>query len=380
MVILKNKQLIKIGVLSLVLVIAGVLIKENVQAAYYCRSEACKEAQAREQKYAALANQSEAMANSYQAAVQQLRNEIAMIESSIAANQALADDISKQIEETTAKLEAEQEALAEVLINMHFSSTAEPIRILAGSTSISDLAEKAAREEVAKQEIAAASEKVKALKLDLEEQKLAVESLIKADEEKKKEVDIKRAEQAALVAKYENDAASYEAEAAKAAEEKKQLMEAIAEETATCQYSGVTTTQFSNNYPYQNSCPSWPDFYPYAGMMCQCTSYAGWKAMSTYNISFSSWGNAKYWGWNYDGTPRDYKEGYRVDTVVEGGTVAVSSCGEYGHVMWVESVNTDGTINVSEYNNYGSNIYHRSADFGARTGVSTAGLRFIHFK
>ena len=55
----------------------------------------------------------------------------------------------------------EQEALAEVLVNMHFEGDAEPIVILAGSTSISDLAEKAAREEAARAQISAQANKIK---------------------------------------------------------------------------------------------------------------------------------------------------------------------------------------------------------------------------
>ena len=351
----------------------------NANAAMYCKSDACKAAQRKQAEFQQKANESKAVANTYQAAVSNLSAEIAAIEASINANKALADDLAVQITESEEKLSDTQAALAEMLINMHFGGDSEPITILAGSKSISDYAEKQAREDVAKQEISLASEKIKTLKQELEEKKAAIDSLIESDKQKQAEVASKRAEQASIMAKYQNDAAAYTRDADAAAEEARSLMEVIAEETATCQYSGHTTTMYSNNYPYQNSCPSWPNFYPYAGMMCQCTSYAGWKAMSTYGISFSSWGNAKYWGWNYDGSPRTYKDGYRVDTVVEAHTVAVSNCGQYGHVMWVESVNGDGTINVSEYNNYGSNIYHRSADFGARTGVSVAGLRFIHF-
>lgn len=379
--ILRKTKITKImaAMFAVVLCVAMVTIGERANAAYYCRTDACREAQEREEKYQALANQSTLMANTYEAAVANLNNEIALLEASIAKNQALAKDIAEEIEETEEKLHAEQSALAELLISMHFEGNAEPIKILAGADSISDLAEKQAREEVVKKSIAAASEKVKALKNELEEQKATIDSLIEADEQKSAEVAAKRAEQKALVTKFQNDAASYQAEADAAAEERRQLMEVIAEETATCQYTGYTTTMYPNYYPLQDSCPAWPNYYPYGGMMCQCTSYAGYMAYRTYGVTIRGWGNAKNWGWDYYGNPLSYKEGYRVDTVVEAGTVAVSNCGEYGHVMWVEQVNADGTINVTEYNNYGSNIYHRLADFGARTNVSVAGLRFIHF-
>lgn len=368
-------------VLCAVAAMVGVIaVGSNADAALFCRSAACKAAQQKQVEYQKKANESQAIASTYEQAVANLNAEIATLEASINANRALADDIAVQIDEAQERLEDEQEALTQILINMHFEGDAEPISILAGSSSISDLAEKAARAEVAKKEITTASEKIKNLKAELEEKKAAVDSLIESDKEKQNLVASKKAEQASLMAKYQNDASAYAKDAEAAAEEARSLMEVIAEETALCQYSGYTTTQYTNDYPYRNSCPAWPSFYPYAGMMCQCTSYAGWKAMSTYGISFGAWGNAKDWGWDAYGNPLSFKDGYRVDTVVEAKTVAVSNCGEYGHVMWVEDVNADGTINVSEYNNYGSNIYHRSADFGARTNVSVSGLRFIHFR
>ena len=64
--------------------------------------------------------------------------------------------------------------------------------------------------------------------------------------------------------------------------------------------------------------------------------------------------------------------GYRVDTNPEAYTVAVSTSGYWGHVMWVHSVNGNGTVNISEYN--GSYEFN----YATRT-VSTAGLEFIHF-
>ena len=222
--ILRKTKITKImaAMFAVVLCVAMVTIGERANAVYYCRTDACREAQEREEKYQALANQSTLMANTYEAAVANLNNEIALLEASIAKNQALAKDIAEEIEETEEKLHAEQSALAELLISMHFEGNAEPIKILAGADSISDLAEKQAREEVVKKSIAAASEKVKALKNELEEQKATVDSLIEADEQKSAEVAAKRAEQKALVTKFQNDAASYQAEADAAAEERRQ--------------------------------------------------------------------------------------------------------------------------------------------------------------
>ena len=123
-------------------------------------SAACREAVEKEQEANRNAAAASNSANLFQMKVNELSVEIASRESEIAQTEARIKELKKQIHETELKLEEQQEALAELLINMHFESDAEPIRILAGSTSISDLAEKAAREEVVKQQIADTATKV----------------------------------------------------------------------------------------------------------------------------------------------------------------------------------------------------------------------------
>lgn len=387
MVMLKDKHK-KILVIVTILFMLFIPIT-NVKAAYICRSQECLAAQKKEAEYRAEANKNAGIASTYEAAVAQFNSEIAAIEASIAANQAIADDLAAQILETEKKLNIQQDALAELLIDIHFSGDAEPIRLLASSKSISDFAEKQTREEVIKTEISLASAKVKKLKADLEQQKATIDDLIAEQNEKRAEVAAKRAEKTELMAKYKDKASEYAKYADQARKDKEALMDEIADETAACQYTGKKAPYaYENTYPQRNQCPityiwSGPNrniSYPSAGLICQCTSYAGHKAQTTYGISFSSWGDAKNWGWDKNGDPLSSKGGYRVDTVVEAGTVAVSKCGKYGHVMWVEGVNSDGTINVTEYNNYGSSASGKKTDFGARTGVSVSGLRFIHFK
>ena len=91
---------------------------------------------------------------------------------------------------------------------MHFEGDSEPIQILAGANSISDLAEKQARNEVVKQQISITAQKVKEAKVKLEQDKARVETLLAQQKAAKQELVNKRAEQQALVDKYKNDAAA----------------------------------------------------------------------------------------------------------------------------------------------------------------------------
>ena len=366
---------------SFILLVAGLLVvpplvgeimkRENAFGiSLPCRnSPECMEAVEKERKANQDAASASSSANMLQKKVQELNVEIAGRELEIAETQAQVDDLAKQIKETEAKLKDEQEALTELLVGLHFEGDAEPITILAGSSSISDLAEKQARSEVVKQQIGATAQKVKEAKIKLESDKAKVEELLEQQKSAKAELVAKRTEQQQLVEKYQNDAAAYaqvaeEAKAAQRAAEQAE-QEAHPERYSGGSYSGV------NTYPWQGDCPQrqddygtiWDGYY-IGGYVCECVSYAGWKAYEAFG-KVIAWGNAYSW----DDRARSY--GYRVDHAPEADSIGQVDGGRYGHVFWVESVNADGSINVTEYNNaYATRLYSGDfhyGDFGART-------------
>ena len=348
------------------------------------RSAECREAVAREQEANRNAAAASESANMLQAKVSELNIQIAGAELAIAETKAQVDDLTEQIKITEEKLNDEQEALAELLINMHFESDAEPITILAGSNSISDLAEKQARNEVVKQQISATAKKVKETKIQLEADKEKVEELLAQQKSAKAMLESTRAEQQALMEKYKNDAAAYE-DIAKQALEAQRAAEQAEKEAHPELYGGSTYTGY-NTYPWQGDCPDRQDAYGTSingsylgGYVCECVSYVGWKAYENYGVILA-WGNANYW----DDRARLY--GYRVDHTPEAGSIGQLDDRLYGHVWWVESVNADGSVNVTEYNNaYATYLYsgvYRYGDFGART-ISASAARnytYIHFK
>ena len=334
-----------------------------------CRnSPACMEAVSKEQEANRNAAAASSSANLFQAKVQELNIEIAGRELEIAETTAQVEALTKQIAETEAKLKEEQSALAQLLIDMHFEGDAEPIQILAGANSISDLAEKQARNEVVKTQISATAKKVKETKIQLEQDKAKVEQLLEQQKAAKQELVNKRAEQQALVAKYQNDANAY-ASVAKAAQEAQRAAERAEQAAHPERYSGSMYSGI-NTYPWQGDCPARQDAYGtvwnghyIGGYVCECVSYAGWKAYEAYGV-YIAWGNA----YNWDDRARAL--GYRVDHNPEADCIGQEDGGRYGHVFWVESVNSDGSINVTEYNNaYATQIYSgkfRLGDFGSR--------------
>lgn len=379
MVILKNKRFMS-AMIALILVCSSCLVVASVSneagaiSAICRKSEECMAAVAKEEEANRNAETATRTANAYRIKVNELSAEIAAKEVEIAENTALMEDLKQQIIKKEEKLESEQAALAELLINMHFESDAEPIMILVGANSISDLAEKTAREEVIKEQISVAAKKVKEEKLVLEQEKAKVEELLESLEEAKTALAAQKREQQELVAKYANDAAAYEAVAETARNEAQAAILKYQQEHPES-YNGNVFAGAYNSYPWQNECPGRQDAYitywtndytgetyKIGGYVCECVSYAGWKAYEAYGVA-PAWGNA------YDWDTGARNAGYLVDNNPAPDTIGQQDGWPYGHVFWVESVNSDGSINVTEYNNYyATALYYLGTSYGGWVG------------
>ncbi len=368
------RAIIATTVVATVIVTTQVIISNHTEPAqaaypYGCVTQVCREAADRASASEARAKAAAANAQTLEGEVERLNSEIAALEDEIVRNQAIADDLNTQINLNQEKLSLQQAALAKLLVDLHFEDEPDAIIMLASSNSLSDFAERQSRQATAKTQIAASAESVRLLKEELEKQKSSIDALIASTELSRNEVTNKRNEQAALIAKYQNDSAAFAADSAAARET---MQQEIAAEIARYNSSGVAGEGY-NSYPWADRCPR--DNVQYivvGGYVCQCTSYAGWKAQEYYGVYISSWGNAYSWG---DSARR---AGYVVNNTPSPHSIAYSTAGIYGHVMWVESVNPNGTINLTEYNNMGSSKSGLPGDFGARYNVNPAAYGYIH--
>ena len=344
MVILpKNKNLkflVAAVVLAAVSVLSTISVLNNQTLAVSkacANSEACMEAVRKEQEATENAAYANKTANLYQIKVQELSVQIALKESEIASTEAEVAALNIEIQEAEARLLSEQRALASLLAKMHFDSDAEPIKILAGSSSISDLAERQAREEATKKQITVSAGTIKEEKIKLETARDEVRQLLSEQREARAELVSARAEQQELVNKYQNDAEAYAlvAEEAKAAklEAERREQEAHPELYRGSAYTG------DNTYPWQNDCPGrqddyvtyWEDFegwHKIGGLVCECVSYVGWKAYERFGLSLG-WGNAYSW----DDVAR--RLGYRVDHTPAENTIGQVDSVSYCHYYCV---------------------------------------------
>ena len=374
MVIFKRARIFVVITAILLSTFAGATKFSLVSAANYCVSEKCKAAEAAEAAAKAKSSEAAAMADTYQAEVARLENEIAVIESEIAALEATAEDLAEKIAETEAKLQKQQIALAKLIVEMHFETDAEPILVLAGSNSISDLAEKEAREETVEEQVTASSKEIKALKLDLEQQKSDIDLLSSDAESKRSEVAAAKSRQQSLVAKYQNDASSYLADSEAARKEKEAEIEIYRQNyIASLGRNTVLVDPGLNSYPYASGCPGINWRYTgdlvsgaYGGLYCECVSYAGYKTYEYWGLRVG-WGDAKYWG------SGAIAAGYTVNNAPAPHTIGYYTYGPWGHVVWIENVNSDGTIDYSEYNG------QYTANFSYVKGASASKFSYIHF-
>ncbi|MDO5480353.1 MAG: CHAP domain-containing protein [Candidatus Saccharibacteria bacterium] len=386
MVMLKDRNLIlkRVFLYSFVfsfLVLAAVLAVKTSARSYTCmvgdaNYEACMNAKDEMNGYKAVATANANESKTVAEEINRIGQEINQINAEIAANEAKIVETNQKIAENEKKLNDHQVALAEMLIDMHFTPGTEPISLLAGSESISDYVEKQAREDAAQEEVIEISKEIKKLKEELEKEKQEAERRIQANQSAREEANQKRAKQNELKAEYDKNAN----DATVLASYWEDILEDLAWKPAVTVGAGGKWAGRGNTYPYQNNCPRDNNRYTaYNGNVCQCTSYASWKAYEKWGVTAKMGGHARSYVNAEVHVPTTGITTY-VDNVPAPYTIAVQTGGAYGHVMWVESVNSNGTINVTEYNVSWASIGCYAGDFCSRQGVGTANTWFIHFE
>lgn len=356
-----------------------IVLTSNLAAATdYCTSEACLNARKEEAEKTKAAENASNTAAEHQSAVSRLNQEIntksAQINVAINKIASLKQEINTKISELT----EQKTALAEVLNDLNHDKNTDLILLIASSKNITDLTEKQARESSIKNQIAAYAEKIEQTKQELEQEKQNQEIIEAGLKNEQAEIAQMRNEQASLQAKYENDAAAYESAAEEARRiQADEIAKAIAAASRAAGGRAVVSGGF-DSYPYAGQCPGINWRYTgyvqtaYGGALCECTSYAGWKAQEYWGYSIPWAADAK--GWGYYATVY----GLRFDSTPAPHTIGVQYAGIWGHVVWIEHVNSDGTVDVSEYNNtYSSG--GPEASFGYQTGVPASAYYYIHF-
>lgn len=305
----------------------------------------------------ALKNQAESLQKELSALTAQ-RN---VIQGQINLKQAEYDKLVNDIAVTEKKISENQEALGTTIVDLYVASEISPLEMLASSKDISDFVDKEAYRNSIKDSIFRTIQNIKSFKEQLVTKKKEVERVLAEQKLARDELVAKENQQSSLVAQTRGEEAAYnrlvgERESQKLAVQREQ--QAAIEAAARRAGGAINILPGDPNkggYPWEAGCWLDGNAWSYGGAYgngtdplgygCrQCVSYTAWKVGQRTGNFPRYWGNANMW-------PASARSaGYSTGSTPRANSVGVISAGAYGHVVWVETVNSDGTVDVSQYN------------------------------
>lgn len=367
-IVIKNKLKINsqpftkrltLGVCAAVVAIAGPLqLSTSVSADEY--DNQIRIIQGEVNQLQARAGELKQKGDTLQAALDILTNEKNTIQAQVDLSQAKYDKLIRDIEENTKKLAENQIALGQIIASLYVDDKVSPLEMLASSKNVSEYMDRQEHRTAVSKKLDNTIATVKKLKAQLEKDKKDVELILADLKVQREAVAAKEAEQQSLVNETRGEEAAYQSlSAAKNSEINKlraQQAAAIRARAASSGYTALPGDPNRGGYPAKWANAPMNQYVDDWGMYSrQCVSYAAYKVASTY-------GNMPYWGGK--GNANQWADNARdagipTSTIPKAGAVGVQYSGSYGHVAWVESVNSDGTLTISQFNANWSGEYSK---------------------
>lgn len=320
--------------------------------------------------------------NGLRAQADNLQNKIAdlqlqqqQIQAQINLTTAERNSLQQKIAELEAKIKRQATALSESLKTQYLNGEMSALDILMNSHSISDYVDRQTQQKVVSDNIKKSVDSIKSMKIDLEKKKKRTEVLLASQQDQKAALGASRQEQQTLLDQTKGQDAAYQALTKQSNDRIAQLKQQQAAEIAARmrakggnRLKTAAGTACGGGYP-DRWCHAPKDSMvdSYGMYSRECVSYAAFKVASTYGWP-SYWTRGGNDAKNWLGRARGY--GIPTGSTPKPGAVAVMRNGTYGHVAWVESVNSDGTFNYSDYNsdNRGNYAMHYNASPGLFDG------------
>ena len=313
------------------------------------------------------------MADSLQAELDKINGQISAIQTQISDSQKKINSLNDQIKKNEELIKHNRKAMGRILADLYVDDQISPLEMLASSKNISDYIDKQEQRNSLKTSLNDKIKEIKSLQKKLEENKKSVENTLRDQELQRNAMAAKQSEKAKLITDTKNDQNNYAALAQKRNSEVAKLREEqAAANLRSLGRSGVSIPGgILGGGGYPGAWASAPlDAYvdPWGLYTRECVSYVAWKIDSTgrYVPHFGGAGDAKQW------PATAARHGISSGSTPKVGSAAVFKDGEYGHVMYVESVNGDGTITVSDYNLKWDGLYR----YYTR---SASGLTYVYF-
>lgn len=358
-----KSRTIKWGIALFALVIvatAGILwVTRPASADQY--DDKIRALQADMSRYQAESDRLNAEATTLANALAQITNEKNALQSQVDLSQAQYDKLVIQIADTEKQIAENEDALGSTLASLYVDDNISPIEMLASSKDIGEFLNKQEYRNSIKKELSATITRVQDLKVQLNDQKTAVEKVLTEQKNARDALVAKESEQANLVAKTRNDEAQYQGliknSSAQIAEARAAQAALRARSNSTGGYSLVDSGSLGA-YPWNSGNCAMLGWMSTGGVdgngsdgrgygCRQCASYVAWKiALET----------GKYYKWGNGGqfAAAAIGAGYQnLGRSPQPGSIAVM-LGNPGHVAWVEAVSGNQVL-VSQYNyDYGA--------------------------
>lgn len=294
---------------------------------------------------------------------QALDNQIAIIRSQIELLQAKIEQLKAQIIQKQAKIDENKAVIGKILADMYATDNISPLEMLAGSNNIADYVDQQELRTSMSDKLSQAVDTIKTEKIALEKDQADQERMLVDQQKSQEALQQKEAEKADLIARTQNDQNAYNSLVSDRQAKQLAVMQAqqAAIEAAIRAAGGgrgaVVIGGSSGGYPWDSSncyvdANAWSyngadgmgtDGYGYGCR--QCVSYVAWRVGKERGYVPVNWGNA------YDWVANGQAAGYTVSRTPRAGSAGViTSGGQPGHIVWVESVNGDGTLTIAQYN------------------------------
>lgn len=324
-------------------------------------------------------------ATSLEDKIDRIQSRINAIQSQINAHQAKINTLENQITDAQKELDKQRDLLGQNIRAMYLEGDISTLEMLASSRDLSDFVDKQQYRSSVQDQIGETLEKINKLKQELSEKRVTVERRLQDQEDLYAEQSARRSESSQLLSLNANQRSELDTKIKKASKKIEELKRQQALEnlrlfgggegviggggypwgSAKCLHTGqVDGPCYNYDWAVNGSPWNWQTGgYGYRN----CTDWVSYRVgVATGKFVPSGLGNAKTWD---DRAPA---YGFKVSSTPKKGAAAVSNGGFYGHVMYVESVNSDGTITVSDYNRAGTGKY-------AVSNISPSGLSFVYF-
>ena len=328
------------------------------------------------QQYSSEADRLGQVATTLQGALDEINAQVSAIQAQINESQQKHDDLVAQIAKNEEVMQANRDALGEILSELYIDDQISPLEILASSDTIGDYIDKQEQRSSLKQALNDKIKDIKQLKQQLEDDKKAVENVLKDQESQRQQLASKQAEQQKLISDTKNDQNAYSALAAERNSEISKLREEQRRSNLNNVGSIPAASSGNGGYPAIWANAPLDAYIDNWGLYTrECVSYVAWKVSSTgrYVPHFGGAGHAYQWPTTLSGVYSPTLGGtIQQGSTPKAGAAAIMYGGPYGHVMYVEAVNGDGTITVSDYNLGLDGLYR----YYTR---SASGLTYIYF-